>query len=136
RPPLHYMAMLGDGGEFGELMRAFTDFIGADYHSDRLSHVDALCHIAYRGLLYNGVPVGAVGSSGAARLAMGVADGGIVGRGVLLDIPRLRGVAWLEPGEAIRRQALEEAERALGVRLDRGDILLLRTGHYRYRQEE
>ena len=60
---------------------------------------------------------------------------GIVGRGVLLDIPRLRGVPWLEPGEAVTRAELEEAEAAQGVRLGEGDILVFRTGHHRRRLE-
>jgi kynurenine formamidase len=60
---------------------------------------------------------------------------GIVGRGVLLDIPRLRGVKWLEPGEAIGSEELEAAEKAEGVRLRGGDIFLFRTGHHRRRLE-
>ena len=60
---------------------------------------------------------------------------GIVGRGVLLDIPRLRGVPWLEPGEAVTPEELEAAEKAQGVTLGEGDILLFRTGHHRRRLE-
>jgi kynurenine formamidase len=60
---------------------------------------------------------------------------GIVGRGVLLDIPRLRGVKWLEPGEAVTREELEAAERAQNIRLVAGDILIFRTGHHRRRLE-
>jgi kynurenine formamidase len=48
---------------------------------------------------------------------------------VLLDIPRLRGVSWLEPGEHVFAQDLEAAERAQGVEVREGDILLVRTGH-------
>jgi kynurenine formamidase len=60
---------------------------------------------------------------------------GIIGRGVLLDIPRLRGVKWLEPGEAVMSEELEAAEKAQGVSLDEGDIFLFRTGHHRRRLE-
>jgi len=52
-----------------------------------------------------------------------------VGRGVLLDIPRLRGVPWLEPGEHVARDDLEAAESEQGVAVTEGDILLVRTGH-------
>jgi hypothetical protein len=55
--------------------------------------------------------------------------------GVLLDIPRLRGVKWLEPGEAITPAELERCEAAQGVRLRQGDILIFRTGHHRRRRE-
>jgi hypothetical protein len=58
---------------------------------------------------------------------------GIVGRGVLLDIPRFRGVSWLEPGEAVTAAELEECEQAEGMRLREGDILVYRTGHHRRR---
>ena len=60
---------------------------------------------------------------------------GVAGRGVLLDIPRLRDVPYLEPGEAVTRAELEEAERAQGVRLEEGDIFVFRTGHHRRRLE-
>lgn len=54
---------------------------------------------------------------------------------MLLDIPRLRGVPWLEPGTAVTRAELEEAERAEGVRLGEGDLFVFRTGHHRRRLE-
>ena len=52
----------------------------------------------------------------------------VVGRGVLLDVPRSRGVAWLEPGTPIHVADLEACERAQGVSVGRGDIVLVRTG--------
>jgi kynurenine formamidase len=105
------------------------DFVGVDYHSDGHTHIDALCHVAYEGRLYNGVAAGSVTAEGAAAEAIDVVKDGLVGRGVLLDIPRLRGVPWLEPGEHVFREDLEAAEREQGVQIDQGDILLVRTGH-------
>jgi kynurenine formamidase len=107
------------------------DFIGVDYHSDGHTHIDALCHVAYEGQLYNGIAAGSVTAEGAAAEAIDVVKHGLVGRGVLLDIPRLRGVPWLEPGEHVFRADLEAAEREQGVPIDEGDILLVRTGHAR-----
>ena len=43
-----------------------------------------------------------------------------VSRGVLLDIARLKGVDWLEPGYAISVEELEAAEAAQGVRVEEG----------------
>ena len=60
-----------------------------------------------------------------------VVKNGLVGRGVLLDIPRLRGVRWLEPGENVFPEDLEAAEREQRVTVAKGDILLVRTGHAR-----
>jgi kynurenine formamidase len=105
------------------------DFIGVDYHSDGHTHVDALCHVAYEGLLYNGVVADSVTTDGATAEGIEVVKDGLVGRGVLLDIPRLRDVPWLEPGEHVFRGDLEAAERMQNVRVGEGDIVLVRTGH-------
>jgi kynurenine formamidase len=112
------------------------DYVGVDYHNDGHTHIDALCHVAYRGSLYNGKPASAVTSRGASVNAIDVLQDGLVGRGVLLDIPRLRGVPWLEPGEHIWRDDLEAAEREQGADVGEGDILLVRTGHARRLDEQ
>lgn len=138
KPVVHHMTMLQDIhiGDSGDL-RFTCDFMGIEFHGDAHSHIDALCHVAYKGRLYNGVPVGdAVNSFGATRQTMDTAKDGIVGRGVLLDIPRLRGTKWVEPGEAVVADELIAAEESQGVRLQEGDILFFRTGHARKRLDE
>ena len=113
-----------------------TDYLGLAFHGDCHTHMDALCHIAYRGQVYNGRPALQVMTTrGATALDVTSYANGLVGRGVLLDIPRLRGVKWLEPGEAVTRAELEAAEQAQRVRLGEGDILVFRTGHHRRRLE-
>jgi len=107
------------------------DFVGVDYHSDGHTHIDALCHVAYEGRLYNGVAAGSVTAEGAGAEGIDVVKDGLVGRGVLLDVPRVRGVPWLEPGAHVFREDLEAAERAQGVQIGAGDIVLVRTGHAR-----
>src|SRR4030095_11464243 len=107
------------------------DYIGVDYHNDTHSHLDALCHVSYDGSLYNGRPADSVSASGAAVETVESLRDGLVGRGVLLDMPRTRGVSWLEPGESVLPGDLEEAERREGVTVGEGDILLIRTGHAR-----
>jgi kynurenine formamidase len=107
------------------------DFIGVDYHSDGHTHIDALCHVAYEGRLYNGVAADTVTDAGAADEAIALVKDGVVGRGVLLDVPRSRGVRWLEPGEHVFRADLEAAARAQEVEIETGDILFVRTGHSR-----
>lgn len=92
------------------------------------SQYDGLAHVHYDGKLYNGHPSSGVTSKGAARCGIQEQAKGIVGRGVLLDIARLRGVDWLDGGEVITPAELEAAERAHGVTVGEGDILLLRTG--------
>jgi kynurenine formamidase len=63
-----------------------------------------------------------------------VAGAGIVGRGVLLDIPRVRGVPWLEPGDHVTADDLIAAEAAQEVRIEPGDLLFVRVGHRSRRQ--
>jgi len=133
RPALHYMVQTYDvKSDLGEPQFAL-DYLGSEFHGDCFTHIDALCHIAYKGKLYNGKSTNSVSSHGATLADITAYAHGIVGRGVLLDIPRLRGVKWLEPGEAVTREELEASEKAEGVRLGEGDILVFRTGHHRRR---
>jgi kynurenine formamidase len=105
-------------------------------HGNADSHIDALCHVSFDGRLYNGVPAGVVSAAGAAELSIAVAASGIVGRGVLLDVPRCRGVPWLEPGDHVTIDDLLAAEHDQWVRMAKGDILLVRVGHRRRRREQ
>ena len=111
------------------------DFLGSECHGDCHTHIDALCHVSYKGKLYNDKPVSSVTSCGPEIHDITAYAHGIVGCGVLLDIPHIRKVKWLDPGEAVTSEELEAAEKAHGVRLDEGDIFLFRTGHHRRRLE-
>ena len=135
-PAVHYMTTTpGDSdAEPGKLLFA-KDFVGADYHHDGHTHIDALCHVIYDGSLYNGAPARSVTAEGAKADAIDVLANGLVARGVLLDIPRLRKVPWLEPGQHVFRDELEAAEREQGVTVGEGDVLLVRTGHTRRLRE-
>jgi hypothetical protein len=53
---------------------------------------------------------------------------GVFARGVLLDIPRLRGVRWLEPGEAIEPDELDNALCSAGLEVEEGDVIVVSTG--------
>ncbi len=105
------------------------DRVAMNVHGNADSHIDALCHVIFDGELYNGVTAGAVTAAGATALSIEVARDGIVGRGVLLDIPRIRGTSWLEPGDHVTSNDLAAAERAQGVRVGQGDLLFVRVGH-------
>jgi kynurenine formamidase len=134
-PAIHYMSQNHDIPIGTSKVGFAMDFLGMECHGDCHTHIDALNHISYGGLLYGGRPVSDVTSKGAPGLAITTYANGVVGRGVLLDIPRLRGVPYLEPGEAVTRAELEAAEKAQGVRLGEGDIFVFRTGHHRRRLE-
>jgi kynurenine formamidase len=134
-PVVHRMTELPAGDP--EHATTFAcDGFSVECHGDAHSHIDALCHVSFRGSLYNGIPAGSVTAGGASRLGVEHLKDGMVGRGVLLDIARTRRVDWLEPGDdTITAADLEAAEEAHGVRVRYGDILLCRTGHRRRRLE-
>jgi kynurenine formamidase len=129
-PAVHHMSLMHDipisksGLTFGMC------FLGMASHGDCHTHVDALNHVGYKGELYNGKPASTLTSRGSAWGSIAAYATGIVGRGVLLDAARFRGVDWLEPGEAVDRAELEAIEKAEGVKVDEGDILVFRTGHH------
>ena len=135
RPSVHYMAKMFDVRLGMNEPQFAGDYLGSEIHGDCRTHVDALCHVSYKGQLYNGKSPAIVTSRGTSALDICSYANGIVGRGVLLDIPGFRNVKWLEPGEAVSADEIEAVEEHQGVRLEQGDILLLRTGHHRRRLE-
>ena len=98
-------------------------------HGNADSHIDALCHVIFDSKLYNDVPVDVITPSGATSLSIDVVQDGIVGRGVLLDVPRLRGQPWLEPGDNVTIEDLRAAEEAQHLHVGQGDLLFVRVGH-------
>jgi kynurenine formamidase len=124
------------GADAGLGLSFSMDRIAMNIHGNADSHIDALCHVIFDGSLYNGVAADTVTENGAAELAIDTAADGIVGRGVLLDVPRSRGVPWLEPGDLVTISDLLAAERDLQVKVGRGDIVCVRVGHHTRRTEQ
>jgi kynurenine formamidase len=133
KPALHHMTDLGDV-EAPE-PSTHKDFIAADYHGKGVTHLDALCHIAYRGQLYDGRTANEVVDAAGARFGAVSALGPLVTTGVLLDLPAVLGIGWLEPGQAVHAKDIIAAETALDVTIGEGDAVLLRSGHVRRRAE-
>jgi kynurenine formamidase len=115
--------------EAGSSLQFALDRLAMNIHGNADSHLDALSHVMYQGTLYNGVPADKVGVSGGTELSLDVTRDGIVGRGVLLDIPRVEGRRWLEPGECVTGEALAAAETTQHVTVGPGDLLFVRVGH-------
>ena len=80
-PADHWMTMLSDVDIGSGTLRFAKEYIGVDYHNDGHSHIDALCHVAFDGALYNGKPSASVTSAGAAVEAIEVLRDGLVGPG-------------------------------------------------------
>ncbi len=137
-PVMHMMTLAGDASGQSRLqgIESTGDYFAIAPHGMANTHLDALCHILDQGKMYNGFEASEVLSTGAMRNAITAGEDGIVSRGVLLDIPTLRGVDWLEPGAPIGVADLEAAEQRQNVRVRSGDILLVRTGRDSRREAE
>jgi kynurenine formamidase len=108
-----------------------TDTYRVSYHGYAHSHLDALCHILYKDQTYNGhARADVLTERGCAKLGVENLRNGIVTRGILIDIPRLRNVPYLEPGTPIFVEDLEAWEKYAKVRVSPGDAIFLRTGRW------
>jgi kynurenine formamidase len=107
-----------------------SDRIAVSYHGIAHTHLDSLAHINENGVFYNGYTPDqqAVLKDRHAKNSIYNVKNGILTRGVLIDIPRLKGVPYLEPGTPIYVEDLEAWEKKAGVRVSAGDALFVRTG--------
>ena len=122
-------------GHFGGHAVAGDDY-GVQYHGFAHSHIDDLAHFAHKGKLYNGHGFDTIKPTGATELGIHHLKDGVVARGVLVDMPWLKGVDFLEPGTAVTVADFEAWEEKTGVKVRSGDVLLLRTGRWeRVRQK-
>jgi kynurenine formamidase len=129
-PVQHHMLASGDARDANGIpgYEAARDHLSLDIHGLYTTHVDALSHMFVRGEMYGGRPASEVRSDGArSNTVLSMADG-VVGRGVLLDIPRSRGCAFLDIGDVITVSDLEAAEAAQDVAVGEGDVLLVAWG--------
>jgi kynurenine formamidase len=130
-PLLHTMDETGTRGEHDSA----TDTYSVHYHGLGHTHHDALCHMFHNGKMYNGYSKLIVTEDGCEKNSILAIKKGIFTRGVLIDIPWLRGEKFLKPGSAIYAQELELWEKTTGINIRSGDVLLVRTGRWLARQQ-
>ena len=120
-----------------EFYRVGGDEWTIHFHGAGITHVDSLAHIFDDGVTYNGyAPTDELMlSTGPQRGGVDVMRTGIMTRGILMDIPRLKGVEYLEPGTRIFPEDLEAWEAQAGVRVSTGDALFVRIGRWPRRAE-
>jgi len=106
------------------------------YHGYAHTHMDALCHMFYRGKMYNGFAQDLVTKDGAGKLAITNVKQGIFTRGILIDVPRLKGLKYLEPKTPIYPEDLDRWEKLAGVKVGAGDVVFFRTGRWARRAEK
>jgi kynurenine formamidase len=126
--PQHLMTATGtDAAVTGSVAAYADDVLAMSVHA--ATHWDSLSHVFRHGWMYNERSCTMVTSAGAAANDIVPVARRMVTRGVLLDIPRLRGLTALARDEEITVADLESALDAQRVALSAGDALLIRTGH-------
>ncbi len=130
---VHRMTVLPKEGD--EISFSADEF-SVQYHGFSQTHLDALCHLFYKGKMYNGFSQNEVTAKGAGKLSVVQVKNGIFTRCVLMDMPRLFGVRYLAGGRAIYPEDLEAWEKKASVRVERGDAVLIRTGSWLRRELE
>ena len=131
-PFVHTMIMPNPDTEAGYVMDSYSD----TYHGIAHTHLDALCHAFYQGKSFNGFAVSDVTENGCPRLSILNLQAGIMTRGILMDIAKLKGVEYLEPGTPIYPEDLEAWEKQAGVKVSAGDVIFIRTGRWARRAEQ
>jgi kynurenine formamidase len=102
-----------------------------------MTHLDAITHVFWEGNAYNGRRATDLLSPGGLRAGSVYAQrGGIITRGVLLDVAGARGVPFLTPGEAVTADDLTAAERRSGTAVRTGDAVFVHVGLERREAEQ
>ena len=107
------------------------DELSVSFHGYAHTHIDAFSHRFYDKAMWNGFTTADVTmQEGAKKGSIISVRQGIFTRAVLVDVPALRGVSYLEPGDGIFVADLEAWEKRAGVKISAGDALLIRTGRW------
>lgn len=112
------------------------DEFAVRYHGFTQTHLDGLCHLVYKGRMYNGFSQDVLTAKGASKLGAENFKSGIVTRAVLIDMPRHLGVRYLDGKRAIYPEDLDAWEKKAGVEVGSGDAVLIHTGRWTRREVE
>jgi kynurenine formamidase len=129
RPVEHYMKManFADGGG------ASFDYVGIFPHGYSVTHIDALCHMWDANGMWDGRdPSEEITFHGAKYGSVDQWSGGIITRGVLLDVPRHRGQPYVTLDSPVHGRELEEIARQQGVSVGAGDAVIIFSGATAY----
>jgi kynurenine formamidase len=107
------------------------------YHGSVITHIDSLCHYSFEGKIYNGYDRAKI-AQGPGCPSNGIEHhkNGIMTRGILVDLPRMKNVPYLEPGTPVYASDLEAWEKFAGIKIGSGDAVFLRTGRWARRAEK
>ena len=139
-PPSLFMLESGEGwdstpGKKEATSHGAMEYIGMVFHGWVITHVDSLAHIFLGDKTYNGHPANMVRTRGGAQIeSIDLLKDGVVTRGVLFDMPTLKGVDYMQGGEALFPEDLDAAEEKFNVKVQPGDVLLIRSGNWERRK--
>ena len=106
------------------------------YHGFWITHVDALCHVGWDGELYNGRPFAdSLSAAGSTWCPIDPLFDGILTRGVLLDVAAGRREGYVTVGNPVTPRELDETAARFGVRVEPGDVVVVRSGDEKFRRE-
>ena len=129
--PIHTMLRTGTDAYSGVLdsrgIRAADDMVTMPLQCG--TQWDGLGHVFYENYMWNGYDCREVTSAGAQKCGIEKTKNKMVGRGVLLDVARFKGLDSLEDGYGITGEDLDKTAQKQGVELMPGDYIVVRTGH-------
>jgi kynurenine formamidase len=132
QPALMYHVTFPSNRERADVVLDRFDLV---YHGYSITHVDALCHVAWDGELYNGRPfMQSVTSAGATWCPIDPLFDGITSRGVLLDVAAGRKEGYVTVGNPVTPRELEETAKRAGVVVEPGDVVVVRSGQAPFQQ--
>jgi kynurenine formamidase len=114
-----------------------SDRWGVSYHGQTHTHLDALAHVNEGGVFFNGYkpdPEEVTKANRHFKNSIHNLKNGVLTRGILMDIPRLKGVPYLAQGTPIYVEDLEAWEKQAGAKVGPGDALFVRTGVWALRK--
>ena len=107
------------------------------YHGSTITHIDSLCHYSFEGKIYNGYPRSDIAQGpGCPMNGVEHQKGGIMTRGIIVDLPRMKNVPYLEPGTPVYVSDLEAWEKFAAIKIGSGDAVFLRTGRWVQRAQK
>ncbi len=119
-PRRHGDSVRSDGGSAANDLLVMGTHVG--------THIDALAHVSQDGMLHGGTNAGEACMGGGYQTHGVHTIAPMVGRGVVLDIPRALGVEVCEPAYQVTTADLDAAVAREDIRIEAGDVVLIRTG--------
>jgi kynurenine formamidase len=132
QPALMYHATFPSNRERADVVLDRFDLV---YHGFTITHIDALCHVAWDGQLYNGRPfMQSLTAAGATWCPIDPLFDGITSRGVLLDVAAGRPDGYVAVGQPVTPRELDAVAARAGVRIEPGDVVVVRSGDEVFRR--